>query len=71
MNLPRIDATYEASRATHAHPGELALVIDNVVKYFGDEKARRPWTKQPAKEPVKAVDHISLSVRQGEIFPPC
>ena len=68
MNAPLIDAPYEAQRATHAHANEVALVIDNVVKYFGGEKPRRLWAKQPAKEPVKAVDHISLTVRQGEIF---
>lgn len=68
MNVPLIDAPYEAQRATHAHANEVALVIDNVVKYFGSEKLRRPWAKQPAKEPVKAVDHISLTVHQGEIF---
>lgn len=68
MDAPLIDAPYEAQRATHAHANEVALVIDNVVKYFGGEKPRRLWAKQPAKEPVKAVDHISLTVRQGEIF---
>jgi ABC-2 type transport system ATP-binding protein len=48
--------------------GETALVIDDLVKYFGTTTQRRPWQKQPAKEPVKAVDHISLSVERGEIF---
>jgi ABC-2 type transport system ATP-binding protein len=49
----------------HAAP---ALVIEDVVKYFGAEQ--RGWLRRnkPAKEPVKAVDHISLSVRKGEIF---
>jgi ABC-2 type transport system ATP-binding protein len=47
---------------------ELALVIDDVVKYFGTEKPTWSWSKQPVKEPVKAVDHISLRVHKGEIF---
>jgi ABC-2 type transport system ATP-binding protein len=47
---------------------EVALVVDDVVKYFGDEKKALPWNKRPAKEPVKAVDHISISVQRGEIF---
>jgi ABC-2 type transport system ATP-binding protein len=68
MNVTLADAPYQATRATTTQPSELALVIDNVVKYFGAEKQRWPWSKQPVKEPVKAVDHISLTVRQGEIF---
>ena len=48
--------------------GAYALVIDNVVKYFGVEQRRAPWSKQPVKPPVKAVDHISITVAQGEIF---
>ncbi len=47
---------------------QTALVVDDVVKYFGGGQQRLPWQKAPAKEPVKAVDHVSLSVRQGEIF---
>ncbi len=50
------------------HHAEPALVIEEVVKYFGVEQ--RGWLRRnkPVKEPVKAVDHISLSVRKGEIF---
>ena len=47
---------------------EVALLIDDIVKLFGDEKWRLHWRKQPEKAPVRAVDHISLSVRRGEIF---
>ncbi len=47
---------------------EVALVVDDVVKYFGAEKQWRLWAKQPSKEPVKAVDHISLAIRRSEIF---
>ena len=51
---------------------EVALLIDDVVKLFGDEKWRLHWRKQPGRPlgeaPVRAVDHISLSVRRGEIF---
>ncbi|HEX6288101.1 MAG TPA: ABC transporter ATP-binding protein [Herpetosiphonaceae bacterium] len=68
MNAALVDAPYEAPRSTYVDAHALALVIDDVVKYFGDEKPRLPWARQPAKEPVKAVDHISLGVRQGEIF---
>ena len=68
MNVTLADAPYQATRAATTQPNEVALVIDNVVKYFGTEKQRRLWAKQPVKEPVKAVDHISLTVRQGEIF---
>ena len=52
-----------------ADPRGHALVIDDVVKYFGGDKRRMPWQKQDeAKEPVKAVDHISLEIQRGEIF---
>jgi ABC-2 type transport system ATP-binding protein len=47
---------------------QTALVVDAVVKYFGGGQQRMPWQKAPTKEPVKAVDHVSLTVRQGEIF---
>lgn len=68
MNRMFVDAPAEQSEPTQTAHGVPALVIDNVVKYFGSEQRQRPWSKQPAKEPVKAVDHISLSVRQSEIF---
>jgi ABC-2 type transport system ATP-binding protein len=45
-----------------------ALQIEQVVKYFGGNRRQLPWSKKTAKEPVKAVDHISLEVRRGEIF---
>ena len=52
-----------------AAPRDHALVIDDVVKYFGGDKRRMPWQKQDAaKESVKAVDHISLEIQRGEIF---
>ena len=47
---------------------EVALTIDDVVKVFGDGQWRMPWTRQPAKPPVMAVDHVSLQVYRGEIF---
>ncbi len=47
---------------------EIALMIDDVVKVFGDAQWRMPWTKPPEKPPVKAVDHVSLTVERGEIF---
>ena len=46
----------------------LPLLIDDVVKEFGDNKWRMFWQKRPEKTSVKAVDHISLSIRPGEIF---
>jgi ABC-2 type transport system ATP-binding protein len=67
----RIDAIYPAidSRMRPSDPRDYALVIDDVVKYFGGEAPLLPWNKQkPAKEPVKAVDHISLEIGRGEIF---
>jgi ABC-2 type transport system ATP-binding protein len=47
---------------------KVALQIEDAVKFFGGERRHRLWTKGPVKEPVKAVDHISLTVRRGEIF---
>ena len=46
---------------------EIALVIDSVVKAFSDE-SRMPWSKQPKKPPVRAVDEISVEIGKGEIF---
>ena len=58
-----------ARRERPADPWGCALVIDDVVKYFGGDKRRMPWQKQDAaKESVKAVDHISLEIQRGEIF---
>lgn len=68
MNRMLVDASAERLESAQTAHDAPALVIDNVVKYFGGEQRQRPWSKQPAKEPVKAVDHISLSVKQGEIF---
>lgn len=68
MNRMFVDAPTEQFEAPQMAYGVPALVIDNVVKYFGAEQRQRPWSKQPPKEPVKAVDHISINVRQGEIF---
>lgn len=64
-----LDAGQDLAQQT-AQPAtqETALVIDDVVKYFGSNQRRWPWQKQPAKEPVKAVDHISLDIQRGEIF---
>lgn len=56
-----------ASRTRHEATTD-ALVVADVVKYFGDGQKLRPWSKRPAKEPVKAVDHVSLTVQPGEIF---
>lgn len=49
---------------------ENALEIVDVVKQFGKEQTPRRWLPGPAKPPsvTLAVDHISLSVRRGEIF---
>ncbi len=47
---------------------EIALMIDDVVKVFGDAQWRMPWTKPSARPPVMAVDHVSLTVHRGEIF---
>jgi len=54
--------------STGQHSTRPALSIRDLVKYFGPPRRQRPWSKAPAKAPVKAVDHISLEVRQGEIF---
>ncbi len=48
-----------------------ALVIDNVVKRFGTAETKHWLTRRPqptSKPAVLAVDHISLEVREGEIF---
>lgn len=48
-----------------------ALIVENVVKIFGQAESRHWLTrrvKTDAKPPVVAVDHISLEVAEGEIF---
>lgn len=50
---------------------EIALEIRDVVKQFGKEPASHPfwpWSKAQAAPVTLAVDHISLQVKQGEIF---
>ena len=47
---------------------EVAVSIQDVVKVFGDDKWRMFWSKQPAKAPNVAIDHISLEIKRGEIF---
>ncbi len=47
---------------------KVALQIEDTVKFFGGNQRRLPWAKGPVKEPVKAVDHISLTIQRGEIF---
>lgn len=63
-----LETANDAVSQTQPTPRETALMIDEVVKYFGTSPRNWPWKKQPAKEPVKAVDHISLTVQRGEIF---
>ena len=63
-----LETAYDVVSQAQPTPRETALVIDEVVKYFGTNPRNWPWKKQPAKEPVKAVDHISLTVHRGEIF---
>jgi ABC-2 type transport system ATP-binding protein len=67
MNIVMPEAPAHKPQVMNA-VAEAALVVDDVVKYFGDEKKALPWNKRPAKEPVKAVDHISITVQRGEIF---
>jgi ABC-2 type transport system ATP-binding protein len=47
---------------------EIALSIQDVVKVFGDDRWRLFWSRRPEKAPTVAVDHISLEIKQGEIF---
>ena len=47
---------------------EVAVLIDDVVKVFGDDKWKSFWSRKPAKAPNVAVDHISLEIKRGEIF---
>ena len=47
---------------------EVAVSIQDVVKVFGDDKWRMFWSKQPAKAPNVAIDHINLEIKRGEIF---
>ncbi|MDP9310424.1 MAG: ABC transporter ATP-binding protein [Chloroflexota bacterium] len=68
MSAALFEVPVAAPEADLPRAQETALVIEDVVKYFGDGPSRRPWAKQPAKEPVKAVNHISLTVQRGEIF---
>ncbi len=70
MSILTMDAEIErpAMQSVEIRDKQIALGIEDAVKYFGVERRRFRWTKEPAKEPVKAVDHISLEVRRGEIF---
>ncbi len=68
MSAALLDAPVAAPEAHLKQTEETALVIEDVVKYFGNGQSVRRWSKQPIKEPVKAVDHISLTVQRGEIF---
>lgn len=48
-----------------------ALLVQNVVKRFGTEKPKHWLTRRPqpaAKPSVLAVDNVSLTVQEGEIF---
>ena len=65
MSLVLEEPRVEAEPRVELRP---ALVIDGVVKYFGAERAVLPWAKAPPKAPVKAVDQITLTVGDGEIF---
>lgn len=53
-------------------PAETALDIRGALKRFGREEAQKqPFWKRGPRKPLEitvAVDHISLSVRRGEIF---
>jgi ABC-2 type transport system ATP-binding protein len=62
-----IETAYRAEQRQQ-RTRETALLLQDVVKYFGGNKQRMPWQKGPVKEPVKAVDHVSLTVERGEIF---
>lgn len=57
---------------TGATAGVMALEIEGAVKRFTRESTvRQPWWRTwrgPAREQMIAVDHISLTVRRGEIF---
>lgn len=62
-----VDTAFRAEQRHHTQR-ETALLLQDVVKSFGGTPQRLPWHKGPAKEPVKAVDHVSLNVERGEIF---
>lgn len=69
MSIVLDDQPQTTVAPTRRQSETLALVIKDVVKYFGEPTRRLPWRKQkPSQEAVKAVDHISLEVRRGEIF---
>lgn len=57
-----------AAQFVAVHDQEIALQIEDAVKFFGGKQRRLPWANGSIKEPVKAVDHISLTVQRGEIF---
>jgi ABC-2 type transport system ATP-binding protein len=69
VETPLVETYPTNRRIGPFEPRDAVLVIDDVVKFFGGAKAQLPWQRQkPAKEPVKAVDHISLDIGRGEIF---
>jgi ABC-2 type transport system ATP-binding protein len=50
---------------------DIAITIDNACKVFRKEKSWKPFNKNSGAQKVKevvAVDHISFSVKNGEIF---
>lgn len=61
-----------ASVAGAAESGVLALEIIDALKHFGkDEKNKAPFWRRGERKPREmtvAVDHVSVSVRRGEIF---
>ena len=67
-----VTAEYESKAPEIAPPPddkrEVAVSIQDVVKVFGDDKWRMFWSKQPAKAPNVAIDHINLEIKRGEIF---
>lgn len=68
MSIALAEEHIENRLSTQPQPASLALRIHDLVKYFGPPRRQMPWSKVPAKEPVKAVDHVTLDVGQGEIF---
>lgn len=68
MSSITLDAPAAPALLASRPSGTPALVIEDVVKSFQPEQ--RGWwrRKQPLKPPILAVDHVSLSVPQGEIF---
>jgi len=69
MAIATAEYDFDTSTAVQqADRREVALVIEDVVKIFGDDKWRGFWSRQPTKAPNIAVDHISLEIKRGEIF---